>query len=528
MLSNQVHQHDQDYDQYVQSINDRYAALTGPIFETDATGLYGAYLDSFADPADRQYHTCSCCRQFIERFGALATVSDAGQLVPAVWVPEDAPAHYRPAVEAMARLVRRAKVTVPFLSKDAMYGVPVTGEWHHFAIKPPTARIFRMNGLDTPYQVAALKREEFGSVSTALVEYNADTVKLALRLLKDDTLGNAKAVVGQAQFLADLHALRESVTGSTARANLVYRAVAEAPSGLCHPRTSMVATLLDDIAAGKTFEQAQAAWSAKMHPLRYQRPQAAPTAGAIAAAEKAFEQLGAASSLQRRYATYADLTDKLWTPAAIKPAASGGIFGSIKPKGETVPLMRVPAQTMTWEKFCRLVLPTAEKIEAQPSGHRHALIALTTAAHADAVPLLQWDREAQRNPVAYFLYHGGSPLSAFNLRAGFTEVKTIVRKPSQWHDAPCEHQGEGAFLLLEGAKDINKAGGTSAIFPNDLKAQFHGFRSVIEAYSKSNALTGWGDDNACGLALFKANDCNVTLRVTSAGQTSDYKIDRWD
>lgn len=537
------HTHDGDYDAFIQRINDRFKDIQGPIFQTDATGLYANYLASFPEGAERQYHTCSCCEQFIDRFGGLATVADDGSLVPAVWNVSDlVPDNYMPAVVALERLVRRANITMPFLSSETMYGTPVstvraTGHvWHHFAIQPAAERVYRGTALKNAYQAACEKREDVSTVVLALQEYSEATVTQALTLLKADTLlPNAQAVVGQAQFLADLHAARGTVPAgaSGARLNLTWRAVATAPAGFCHPRSSMIATLLDDIQAGKTFEQAKAAWSAKMHPLAYQRPQAAPTAGAIAAAERDFEKMGYAPSLKRRYARLEDILETLWEPKAQpKPAsAAGGIFASVKAKGAKAQpaSMQAPAQVMTWDKFQRTVLPTADMIEVFASTLNASYAALTTAVDPDAPPILQWDRVERRNPVALYLWNGGSSSSQFGLEAGmFHKVNAITLRPSQWFGGGFEHQSVGAILIIDGAQD-SRSGAGSALFPVTLKSELHGMRSVIEAYSRGNELEGRDEASACGLLIGKeGTGTPPRLRVTSAGQTAEYKIDRWD
>ncbi|ATQ74942.1 hypothetical protein CR152_10690 [Massilia violaceinigra] len=68
----------------VRSINARFNFQAGPVFRTDASGLYDIYLASFTDPDIRRQHSCACCRTFIERFGGLATVGDDGVLVSAI------------------------------------------------------------------------------------------------------------------------------------------------------------------------------------------------------------------------------------------------------------------------------------------------------------------------------------------------------------------------------------------------------------------------------------------------------------
>ncbi|MFB9242665.1 hypothetical protein IV454_04745 [Massilia antarctica] len=516
------------YAALVQGINERFNALTGPVFETDAAGLFDAYLDSLADQGERQMHHCGCCRAFIERFGGLATVGDDGVPVSAIWDSSGAPAHYQGVAAALQRMVSQAGITKPFLSGEATYGQPLKGGWHHLAIAP--ARVFPGDGLHDAHQMACARREAFDSVRRALGEYSAPVCATALRLLKGDSLANSEAALGQAQFLVDLHAARDAASGQRQKDNLVYRMVAAAPMGFCHPRSSMIATLLDDIVAGKSFEQAAANWAAKMHPLQYLRPQVAPTAGAIKAAEAAFEKLGAATALERRYATMADILETLWQPRAqVKAPAAGGIFASVKPKQASTPAssMTPPATLMTLDKFRRTVLPSADTIEMAAPAGRSSFLAFTTAVHADARPILQWDREERRNPVAWYLYPSGSLPSEFNLSGSFYEVTAITLLPCAWAGGQYPQHGERLIFVLKGARDLGKDTG-SGLFPSFIQGALHGFRSTIEAYSQANSLAGFGDDNVAGLGLAKGDQYQVRVRVTSNGQASEYQLDRWD
>lgn len=529
------HQADGNYDAFVQRLNDRFNHLAGAIFETDATGLYEAYLAGFAEGTERQFHTCSCCHSFIERFGHLAVVDADGQLVSAIWNEDDAPEHYKLSVAAMARLVRRAKLTMPFLSSDTLYGTPISGnrkdgagQWHHFAVQPATARIYRGPSTVTAFQAASAKREERSSVMLALSEYSKASVATALNLLENDQLGRSEAAVAQAKFLADLHAI--DARGG-ARSNLVYAAVAGAPSGFCHPRSSMIATLLDDIAAGKSFDSVKASWNAKMHPLAYQRPQAAPTTGAIKAAEEAFKKLGAASALKRRYARLDDVLEKLWEPKAAAPApATGGIFSSVKAK-DAAPApatLKAPAITMTWTKFSSTVLPGADKIEVHINYGNENLAALTTAVDPEALPLLQWDNADCRNPVALYMWNGGSPARQWNLAPGqYHKVNAITLRPSMWFGADMPHQNQGALLIIDDCRD-SRDGAGSALFPSTLRSEYRAYSSVIESFSNANQLEGRAEQSASGLMVDKSGHIGVTLRVTTAGQVNEYKIDRWD
>jgi hypothetical protein len=528
---------DADYDGFLARVQARFLKnIEGgavPLFESDDADLWGAYLGTFGPaPADgeaatplRQYHTCHACRLFVERFGGLVTVDAAGTTAPAIWHEDDAPDAYKPAIAAMARLVRKAKVTGVFLSSDRVWGTPETGVWHHLALTPPAA-ILHKRATQTAGQAMAEKREDFKTVMHALNEFTQPHLELALTLLKTDALYRSEKVLSQAEWLHGLHVARAAAHGS-AKANAVWRAIATAPAGFCHPRSSMIGTLLEDIAAGMEFSEVSRRFAAKMHPLAYQRPQAAPTAGAIAAAEKIMQQLGAAGSLARRFARL-DEVQALWKPAPAKDApAAEGVFGHLKPKGaEAAPSMTIPAQTMTWDKFQRTVLPTAERIEFRAPSVG-AYTALVTAVNADAPPILQWDREDARNPVSWYFWNGGSSAASFGLVAGaFVPVDAVAFKPSMWNGGN-EHQGQGVLFVLAGARESKMPG--AALFPEILKAEFHGIRSVLEAYSRGASIEGMREPHAAGEMLTKGDKAwQATVRVWSGGKSLDYCLDRWD
>lgn len=518
---------DVEYDRFLKRMNDRFMSNCNggetPLFTTDAEDLWAAYLDSFTDPVERQYHNCHCCRNFIEHFGSLATIGDDGLISSAIWNEDDAPDAYRAAVSAMAKAVRRAKVTGVFLSSEKMWGTPETGVWSHLAIKPAASMVFN-RATKTAGQAMAEKREDFKTVMHALNEFTQAHIETALTLLKTESLYRSEKVLGQAEWLHALHVARAAARGQ-GKSNAVWRAIATAPAGFCHPRSSMIGTLLEDIAAGKEFSEVSRAFAAKMHPLAYQRPQAAPTSGAIAAAEKVMQQLGAAGSLARRFARL-DEVKALWRPATkTDEAPAGGVFGHIKPKGADAQSMNIPAQVMTWDKFSRTVLPTAERIEFLAPSHG-SYTALVTAVNADAPQILQWDREDARNPVSWYFWHGGSSAASFSLRGGlFVEVDAITFQPSMWHGGN-EHHGAGVMFVLAGARESKQP--SACLFPEIMKAEFRAIRSVIEAYSRGAKIEGMGQPHAAGYMLQKGSMWNAVMRVHVGSRHIDYKLDRWE
>jgi hypothetical protein len=373
----------------------------------------------------------------------------------------------------------------------------------------------------------AEKREDFKTLRRALGEFTARDLETAVRLLRSEALYRGEKLLGQAEWLLDLK--RNAIVGAKgARSrNLVWRAVASAPAGFCHPRSSMIGTLLEDIAAGMSFEEVSRRFKEKMHPLAYQRPQAAPAAGTIATAEKIIQQLGAAGSLARRFARLEEIPT-IWKPKPVPFGRGYGdtVFSHLKPKGADGKLhLRAPAQKMTWEKFQRTVLPTADRMELK-APYQGSYTALVTAVNPEAPPILQWDTEAQRNPVSWYFWHGGASAASFGLVAGaFVPVTAVTLKPSMWNDS-YRHHGRGVMFVLDGARETRCAG--NALFPEILKAEFHGIRSVLEAYSRTAKIEGLHEPHVAGVMLSQGAKWDVVVRVWSGGTSLDYCLDRWD
>lgn len=526
---------DPDYDAFLARVNERFnrkVAGVLPLLTTDAAGLWEAYLGGFA-PEFRQHNNCHACRNFIERFGGLVLVDGAtGGKFSAAWDEEDAPDAYKPSIAAMLKVIRKSKVNGVFLSTEKVCGTPVTGPWHHFSVTLPDALVMKRSPVKTAGRAMAEKREDFGQVMRALDEFREPLVAQALTILRANALYRSEKVLGQAEWLFLLHKAVGKRT-STLRSNLVWSEVAKAPAGFCHPRASMIGTLLEDLAAGMDFDDVSRRFAAKMQPFAYQRPQAAPTAGAIAEAEKLVGKMGIARSLERRFLRV-DEVQALWRPKppAVEPRGDG-VFAHLKPKGEAIenPL-RLPEQTMTWVKFRDKVLPMAEKVELLVQGHDN-YTALVTAVHPDAPPILQWDRENCRNPVSSYVWVHGSGASQWGLRANeWREVAAIALSPHQWYGnedgAFYPHQGKGLIFVLDGAKESKGAG--LALFPETLRAELHGVRSVIEAHSRTGKIQGMDEPHAAGLAFSAASTktWGNTFRVTVCGVASEYKLDRWD
>lgn len=511
------------YQDYLGMLRAHAATLTGPLFTTDAPNLYDAYLECM--PLDeRRTYQCNACRRFIETYGNLVQIDEYGFVRAALWAPVDVdPLHVN---DVLAGIVKRAKITGVFLTDAKVWGLPQTGPWQHLAVTPPKELLYKGPKTLTPDQAAAEKREDYKMLSRALSEFDAGVVAKAITLLKTEALYRSEKCLGVAEWFGALHA---SILAARAhKSALIWRAVATAPPGYCHIRSTMIGTLLEDLAAGMALDAVAARFAEKMHPLQYQRPTAPPKDGAIAQAEKVIAQLGSAGALSRRFAKLADV-QVFWQP---KPATSKneGLFAHLRAQAPAVDNAgTLPTTFITWEKFARTVLPTATQVEVlvPDSGN---FCAMVTAADPAAPPMVQWDAEARRNPVSWYTYVHGSSARAWNLTPGqWLPVRALVLAPWMQHGGHFPHLGEAVMFVLPGAWDMMYRQG-AGLFPEMLRSEYHGIRAVLEAHCKTAVIQGAKDAEVCGLVRSKGNSTTqVRLRVrVASGLTMGYVIDRWD
>lgn len=499
------------YPEFENAIANRIKAHSGPLFTTDATpeALWDAYLKNLS-PGRRQHYNCHECRRFIGAFGGLVSINANGDRKSLLWDLGPVPSAFAKSVRALKKLVASSKMTGVFLAAKKAAGTAKTGSWTHFHGQ---FRDVFSSLTKTADQAMAEKREEHKMLCAALADYSKSTVEAALRVLKADALTRSEKALGMAEWFAKLQ---------DANSGQLWLAVATAPVGYCHVRSSMIGTLLDDIKAGFDFNTISKRWSEKMNPLQYQRPTAAPKVGNILQAEKLVDQMGIRKSLERRYATLDDVESKLWEPRTVRPsrALAGGVFSDLLPKA-SLPNLTLPPKNITWEKFARDVLPDARNIEVRlPT--RGSYYGLVTAVHADAPNILQWD-----NPVSWYVYTNGSSPYQWGLTGVWGKVTAVFLPPHQWtNPGKIKNHAREAFFALEGARDGSSSVVGLCLFPEILKSELHPIRSVIEAYSGRGTIQGFGG-NANGIVV-SDNNGNGKGALTVRVDGNVYNIDRWE
>ncbi len=496
-----------------------------PLFTTDAAELYPLFLENIPEEA-KQCYNCSACRHFVNRFGRLVSINpESGKKTAVMW-NASVPEFFQKAVDAVKTKVEDAKITGVFVTDKTELGCSKTGIWEHMAVDVPKKIVYQ-GRIRTPFQEAAGKAEDYRVLCSSIAKYPQKDVETAVNLLRSDALYRGEQILRMAEWFLETIKL---IHGKADADNILWYRAASAPVGFCHIPATMVGTLLDDIREGYSVSAIKERFNEKMHPLQYQRPQAAPTLGNVKRAEEIVAKLGLEKSLERRYARL-DEVQTVWKPVQEKAASVGGVFAGIPikvKKSEGRNQVEAPETVMTFEKFRRTVLPGAKKIELQVSSHKDSYAALLTAVHSDAPPIILWDREEERNPFSWYLYVNGSHCKRWNLLPGWNPVTAVVLQPNMWSDRPCGYVSKGAFFILKGARDLEGLS-SAGLYPSILKRELYEVRATIESYSKSTRIDGNEDVDACGLIIQDSDkNLSVKLRVVTDVGTALYRIDRWD
>lgn len=542
MKQKTVHEHrtSQAFDQMVNALQEAFDAKVklygSTLFTVGVNHLSTAYLKSFDDLAERAEHDCHVCREFMRQHGNLVFITPKGNVIPAFWDATVVPESYFDQVDVLQKMVAAGKATGVYYAERVKLGHREAGNFPHFALTVPSAVV--ATGIDSAHAQTMQARENFLTLSRGLQEYTPEVLARAA-LLINARLSDECPQLKNLQFLmnlhADLKAAGSSVTRKSRAPNLRWIAVANAPTGFCNPRGTVIGTLLDELLEGSNETSAMNRFCEKIAADVYQRPVAAPTEGNVKTAEKLIDKLGLEPALHRRFALL-DEVPKLWTPpvVAATPKKEGGVFAHLETKGEVkkkpkAKTKEVNGGVLSWEKFKRTVLPDAQRIEfLLPSG-RIALGGVLTAVNAEAPPLMSWDREDARNPASTYVHMKGAPADAFDLVAGtYVQVLAIVAMPWKWNPATAAFGHSGELLVLQGAED--EAADELGIFPQDLRSELHQVRATIEAYSKEGTIQDIEGQKAQGLMLSYGRPVHhlCQLMVTNALGRTYYNIDRWD
>ena len=396
------------YEELIDNIKKTFASklkdnVKTPLFRASVSNLFDTFLQYLPDACKQEY-TCRACKHFVDRFGGLVFIKEDGTTESAIWNVENIPGMFIEPITQMKEIVESAQVQDVFVSDYVDLGIYDTNGFHHFSAKLPRVMI-NTSRVKNASQVSAEKAEDYGMLKRALEKYSIPQIDQALNLLKSGSLYRGSSYVAMCKWFKETKEKIVSINDQPQHTNMIWKYAATAPNGFTHISGSMLGTLLDYIVDGDDFDTIKRKFETNMSAENYRRSQSAPTQRAVESAEKLIEKLGLADSLRRRYAKLDELPENefIWkSKAESKKEVKSGVFAGVQTKvsdsNETKSV--IPQVTMTWDKFRKTILPTADKLEVKVDGTTH-LMGMVTAAVPESENIMNWD-----NPFSWYYQSG--------------------------------------------------------------------------------------------------------------------------
>jgi hypothetical protein len=390
-----------NFSSFVKAMHQQVAAMlvTNPrLYVTDIApeGVWQTYLIAFGndDPVfrKRNSHDCSCCRQFIKRFGNVVGIDPTTGLLLTIWdhTVLGEPVYQRVA-QTLSNLVRSGNVIDVFLNDTKRLGTShnfgqVDGEaqqFNHFYVDLPPALVAKRDQIDT---ITGRLRTQRETLSRALDTLTGDAVDTVLDLIRTNNLYRGAE---HKEAVESFKRLRDKYHTFPDKAMFPWLNCDHRSHSL---RNSAIGSLLVDLSEGRDLESAVKAFEDKVAPSNYKRPTALVTAKMVENARTKIAELGLTDSLQRRQAVLDDVSinNVLFADRSISRRMQDSDPFNVPTKN--TPKSFDKARTVSIGDFISNVLPTATHVELLfENKHRANLVTLVTAMHKDAPPLFRWN-----------------------------------------------------------------------------------------------------------------------------------------
>ena len=267
--------------------------------------IFQAYLNSFSDERRQQYN-CRACERFLNGIGTFATIDDNNKLVPLVfnfeddgWVPENFTETFnvfRAAFDVCNAGTFDIVTTNMVDELGDFLGTSVAGGFNHFALTLERVAVvndLKCNAFDTMVKKHGVGKAEITLIHTwlrELADFNFDSL-VDLHQIRE----NDRSIIGY---------IKEAVECYKATDPNVYvrRSLIDQGLGLLYLKNSAAGTIVENMAKGKTFEEALETYLAYVDPRYYKRPLRMPSETQFEESVKWLEEKGYAEKLPVRFA----------------------------------------------------------------------------------------------------------------------------------------------------------------------------------------------------------------------------------
>ena len=157
-------------------------------------------------------------------------------------------------------------------------------------------------------------------------------------------------------------------------------------------RNTAIGTLLIDLSVGENIDTAVRKFESVVAPQNYKRPKAIVTSRMVEDAEKTIVELGYATSLRRRIATYNDINVSNVLHLNRSRVQDNSLLSTLKEEVTINPSSLKNVEEVTLEKFINELLPTATEVKLLVENrHSNNLVCLSTTVNKDAPSIFKWN-----------------------------------------------------------------------------------------------------------------------------------------
>lgn len=362
--------------------------------------LWEHYLNSFPAGTNevfrvRRENDCGNCSNFVRGIGGAVAVID-GKIVT-VWDVKNIPEPYSTVAKSMGDFLRSQKLMSVYRRDQRTFGAAQTKQpledgksitWHHFHgrladrhfTKTPGADMGEVNG----------STQVFGR---GMKEIKIEAIDTILELIAD----KEAPLYRGAEYKDRLLAYKELLKGYAALSTKVERNIyvfTKYKEQAARMGNSSMGTLMFDLSEGKETDEAVRLFEHIMSSGNFNRPKPVISKKQAEALLKAIADQGLEPSLERRFATLADMSvnNVLWVNGAARKLMKGGLSEKLLGAVKTSDAPIKSAKDITLDDFMAHVVPNAADMAVYlRNAQQGNFVSLTTAVHPDAPLLFRWD-----------------------------------------------------------------------------------------------------------------------------------------
>lgn len=457
-------------------LNKHFEAMcqgTTSLFEVaiDPDYLWEVYLDSFPPEMNRIFRKrrefdCSCCRNFVKRFGNVVRINDNFEITT-IWDFQINHEGYQQVLNNMSSAVREYAINGAYISKERTQGtqmsLDMSGQevitWNHFFLEIPAK--FQYKGRETLDTERANVRTTSEVLKRSLEELKPEAMQTVIEMVEESILYRGEEWMRNVIEFRDMQRKYLSLIPSK-RNNYLWKMAVTAPGVITRIRNHSIGTLLIDLSAGMEMDAAIARWNNVMAPTNYKQPKGVFSKRQVEDAQRKIEELGYQDSLARRFANLADVkvSDVLFADRNAKKhmGGLGGIMAILKEQVEESPAQFKGATPITIEDFLAQ-LSEVENLEVFfENQHQGNLVSLIAPVKTDAMSMFKWGNNFS---WAYANNATDSDMKKLvNLAGGKTDG--VLRASLQWEhqsDLDLHCTGPNGFHIYFGDKIDRRSNG---------------------------------------------------------------------